>query len=457
VFSCKRVKSKEKDTVTKPNIVLINIDDLGWKDLSFMGNDFFETPNIDALSKKGIIFTNGYASAANCAPSRAILMTGQWPQRHGIYTVGNSDRGQSKFRKLIPTKNTTTLAGSFLTLPEALKDNGYETCHAGKWHLTANPLDSGFDVNIGGSHAGHPSSYYPPFKNIALEAEEGKRLTNLIMDKTISFVKNTNKPFFINYSPYAVHTPIQPVKELLGKYIIKTSEQGHDNAKYATMIENMDDNIGRLITTLKESNKFKNTFIVFTSDNGGLFKVSNQHPLRSGKGSYYEGGIRVPFFFVWPQNIKENQKSEEPISNLDLFPTLLEVANIEKLEDKILDGNSLVTLLKQKQTKLDRPLYWHFPVYLQSVSKVNENRDSKFRTRPGSVIRNGKWKLHHYFEDNMYELYNLEEDIGERTNLVDEEPEKVTELSGLLNKWKSDTNAPIPVELNPEYEFYSSE
>ena len=453
VFSCKKNESQKKEKATKPNIVLINIDDLGWRDLSFMWNDFFETPNIDALSQKGITFSNGYASAANCAPSRANLMTGQWPQRHGIYTVGNSDRGKSKFRKLIPTKNITTLADSFLTLPEVLNNNGYSTCHAGKWHLTDNPLDNGFDINIGGSHAGHPSSYYPPYKNVALEAEEGKRLTDLVMDKTIDFLKTTDGPFFLNYSPYAVHTPIQPVKELVGKYKNKDSEQGHDNANYATMIENMDDNIGRLIAALKEGGKLRNTFIIFTSDNGGLFAVSNQHPLRAGKGSYYEGGIRVPFFFVWPDNIKENQKSEEPISNLDLYPTLLEVASIKKPENKILDGNSLISVLKQKKAKLDRPLFWHFPVYLQSVAKVNENRDAKFRTRPGSVIRNGNWKLHHYFEDNALELYNLEDDLGERNDLVDKEPEKAKELLGLLNSWRAKTKAPIPTELNSEYEL----
>lgn len=175
--------------------------------------------------------------------------------------------------------------------------------------------------------------------------------------------------------------------------------------------------------------------------------------MRSGKGSYYEGGIRVPFFFVWPNTIKENQKSEEPISNLDLYPTLLEVANIEKPEDKILDGNSLIGLLRQNKKSIDRVLFWHFPIYLQAVSKVNENRDAKFRTRPGTVIRNGNWKLHHYFEDNGYELYNLENDLGEKNNLVDKEPEKVKELLGLLNNWRAKTNAPIPSKLNPEYEL----
>lgn len=197
VLSCEQKRELNQETFARPNIILINIDDLGWRDVSFMGSNFFETPHIDALSKKGMLFTDGYASAANCAPSRANLMTGQWPQRHGIYTVGNSDRGKTEDRKLIPTKNIVSLADSLLTLPEVLKDNGYTTCHAGKWHLTDNPTDNGFDFNIGGSHAGHPKSYYPPYKNVDLVAVKGIRLTDLIMDKTIDFIGSTNTPSFL--------------------------------------------------------------------------------------------------------------------------------------------------------------------------------------------------------------------------------------------------------------------
>ena len=436
----------------RPNIILINIDDLGWRDLSFMGSDYFETPNIDALSKKGMIFTHGYSAAANCAPSRASLMTGQWVQRHGIYTVGSSERGRSKDRKLIPIKNTTTLADEFLILPEILQKNGYATCHAGKWHLTDNPLENGFDVNIGGSHAGHPSSYYPPYKNVDLHGEEGQRLTDLIMDKTLEFVKNAKTPFFINYAPYAVHTPIQPVKELVDKYKGKPSAQGHDNANYATMIENMDTNVGRLLLALEETGILENTFIIFTSDNGGLFMVSDQHPLRAGKGSYYEGGIRVPFFFVWKGKIKENQLQETPISNLDVYPTILAVAGIQKPKDLRIDGQSLVSLLVEGKPIKERPLFWHFPIYLQAVTKENENRDPKFRTRPGSVVRFGKWKLHHYMEDDELELYNLENDEGEKLDLAKKEPEKTKELLALLNNWRARTKAPIPILLNPEFE-----
>ena len=450
-IQCKENEKQPSQIQLKTNIVLINIDDLGWRDLGYMGSRFFETPNIDTLATMGMVFDNGYAAAANCAPSRASLMTGQWLQRHGIYTVGSSERGKSVDRRLIPTTNTTTLPSSKQILPEILRQNGYSTCHAGKWHLTDNPLENGFDVNIGGSHAGHPSSYYPPYKNVALEAEEGQRLTDLIMDKTIDFIKNTKSPFFINYAPYAVHTPIQPVKELIGKYKDKQPSKGQDNVNYATMIENMDHNIGRLIQGLKDSGHFDNTFIVFTSDNGGLFKVSNQHPLRAGKGSYYEGGIRVPFFFVWKGNIKENGHHELPISNLDLLPTVLEIARVTPPENLTLDGQNLAPILVQEGSLEERPLFWHFPVYLQAVMKENENRDPKFRTRPGSVIRYGKWKLHHYFEDNGLELYDLEQDLGETTNLAQREPEKVKELLSMLEAWRARTNAPVPTTLNPDY------
>lgn len=452
VYCCNEKKEASHDKEQRPNILLINIDDLGWADLGFQGSDYFETPNLDGLSKKGMIFTNGYASAANCAPSRAGLMTGQWAQRHKIYTVGNSDRGKAKDRKLIPTKNTVTLPNSFEIIPEILQKNGYKTCHAGKWHLTDDPINNGFDVNIGGSHAGHPGSYYPPYKNVKVEAKEGQRLTDAIMDKTVNFIKQTDSPFFLNYSPYAVHTPIQPVKELVKKYEEKPTKMNKKNAKYATMVQNMDENVGRLIKTLKETGKLKNTFIVFTSDNGGLFKVAAQHPLRAGKGSYYEGGIRVPFFFVWDNKIEAGKKSEIPISNLDLYPTILEVAGIHKPEDQNFDGQSLVSVVQGKNAQLDRPLFWHFPIYLQAITKENENKDPKFRTRPGSVIRYGDYKLHHYFEDNDYELYNLKSDIGEKNNLIAIELGKAEELKALLHKWQKDTNAPIPTEINPKFE-----
>ena len=441
----------KKSTFLKPNIIIINVDELGWKDVGYMGSNYYETPNIDALSKLGKIFTNGYAASANCAPSRASLFTGKWPTRHGIYTVGSSKRGKAKNRKLIPISNTRHLTRNHKTISEALKANGYKTIHAGKWHLSKNPLNYGFDVNIGGGPNGHPKNYFPPYKNVALEVAENTHLTDAIMEKAIAQIKTVQQPFFLNYAPYAVHTPIQPIKSLLSKYTAKIPSNGHSNAAYATMIENLDANIGLLIKSLKIANIFDNTLIVFTSDNGGLYGITKQHPLRAGKGSYYEGGIREPFFFVWQDNIPASTSSEVPITNIDLFPTLLEAARISTAKIQF-DGISLLDLLKDKTETIKRPLFWHFPIYLEAYKvNNNENRDPLFRTRPGSVVRYGEWKLHYYFENNDMELYHLKTDIGEKNNLVDKNQEKTAELLTLLKNWWKETKAPLPTALNPKF------
>ncbi len=440
-----------KQESSAPNIIIINVDDMGWKDVGFMGSEYYETPNIDYLSSLGMVFTNGYASASNCAPSRACLMTGQWSPRHGVYTVSPSKRGKSEDRKLIPTKNTHTLSKDHTILPQVLRDNGYVTCQAGKWHLSNNPLEYGFDVNIGGGHNGLPKSYKPPYKNVTIKGGSNKYLTDAIMEKAIPFVDTVQKPFYLNYAPYAVHVPIMPVDSILPKYEKKAPWKGQGNPEYASMVDNLDRNIGLLINKLKERNLFDNTLIVFTSDNGGLYGITKQKPLRAGKGSYYEGGIREPFFFVLNDKIKPSTKSDLPITNLDIFPTILNYAGVKK-SSLTLDGSNLSSVLEGKVETLERPLFWHFPIYLQAYNvNDNENRDPLFRTRPGSVIRKGDWKLHYYFEDDGIELYNLSEDIGENNNLVETNPEKAEELLALLRKWWEDTNAPIPKTKNPEF------
>ncbi|QCW99723.1 sulfatase [Aggregatimonas sangjinii] len=436
----------------KPNVVIINVDDMGWKDVGFMGSSYYETPNIDYLASLGMVFTNGYAAAANCAPSRASLMTGKWTPRHGIYTVNSSERGASKHRKLIPVENTVILSKKHKVLPELLHQKGYNTCHAGKWHLSKNPLEYGFEVNIGGGFNGLPKSYYPPYENVNIKGGENKHLTDLIMEKTLSFVDTVQQPFFLYYAPYAVHTPIQPIDSLLEKYTRKPSWEGQGNPAYATMVENLDRNIGLLISKIKEKGLFNNTLIIFTSDNGGLYGITKQLPLRAGKGSYYEGGIREPFFFVMNDRIKANSKSDIPITHLDLFPTILNFTGIDSNQID-LDGTDLSQILEKKANELKRPLYWHFPIYLQAYNvRDNENRDSLFRTRPGSAIRYENWKLHYYFENNEVELYDLAQDIGEGSNLALQNPEKTTEMLGYLQKWWDETNAPIPKQLNPAYE-----
>ena len=436
----------------KPNIILINVDDMGWRDVGFMGSKYYETPNIDALAADGMIFTNAYAAAANCAPSRACMMSGQWTPRHGIYTVGSSERGNSKDRKLIPVENNITLPDSQFILTEALKSAGYTTCHAGKWHLNDDPTTQGFDVNIGGSHAGNPGSYYPPYKNVpSLQPpSEDYYLTNLVMDKTLDFVKSVeDAPFFLYYSPYAVHTPLNPVKALLPKYQDKLEWNGQNNASYGTMVENLDTQIGRLVSLLKKIRKLDNTFILFISDNGGVYKITKQWPLRAGKGSYYEGGIREPMFVHWPGKVKTGTHTDIPVSNIDFYPTLLEVAGIKKPAGKILDGQSIFPVMTGTGSLSERPFFWHFPIYLEGGNK--ETQDPVFRTRPGSAIRSGNWKLIQYFENNDIELYNLKEYISEKNNLAESNPDKVNELLTILEQWRKKTNAPVPTELNPEY------
>ncbi len=428
---------------------------MGWRDVGFMGSEYYETPNLDSLAAEGMIFTNAYASASNSAPSRACMMSGQWSQRHGIYTVGSSERGKSKERKLIPTPNNTVLPDSQYTLTEALHDAGYITCHAGKWHLSDDPTTQGFDVNIGGSHAGNPGGYYPPYKNVAsLEPPtEDYYLTNLIMDKTLQFLNDVGEqPFFLYYASYAVHAPIHPVDSLLPKYETKPAWNGQNNKEYATMIENIDIQIGRLIENLEKSGKLENTFILFTSDNGGHYEITKQWPLRSGKGSYYEGGIREPMFVRWPGMVAAGTKTDVPVTNLDIYPTLLEVAGEEKPTGKILDGRSILPLLTGSGTMEERPLFWHFPIYLQAYMKEGDpTQDPLFRTRPGSAVRLGDWKLIQYFEYNDLELYNLKNDIGETNNLSETNPEKLQELLNILENWREETNAPVPKESNPEY------
>ncbi|MFV0507568.1 MAG: sulfatase [Bacteroidales bacterium] len=447
VISCSSLVSscREPKEAERPNVIIVNIDDMGWRDVGFMGSEYYETPNIDKLASQGLVFSDAYASAANCAPSRACMMSGQWTPRHGIYTVESSERGRSADRKLVPIPNTITIPEDNYLLPQALRDAGYITCHAGKWHLNDNPLDKGFDINIGGNHSGNPGSYYPPYKNIP-ELKAPTRdysLTELIMDRTLDFLSDIKQPFFLYYAPYAVHTPIQPVKDLLPKYANKKAWNGQDNAKYATMVENVDRQIGRMISKLEETGKMENTLILFTSDNGGVFKITKQYPLRAGKGSYYEGGTRVPMFAFWKDKIKKG-KSEVPVSNIDFYPTILEATGTKKPEYKHLDGLSLLPIANGITP--NRNLYWHFPIYLEGGNK--ETQDPIFRTRPGSSIRSGNWKLIQYFENNDVELYNLKDDPSEKNNMATTAPEKTEELLKMLNKWRKETKAPIPTELN---------
>tara|TARA_B110000037_G_scaffold223172_1_gene303224 strand:+ start:1248 stop:2708 length:1461 start_codon:yes stop_codon:yes gene_type:complete len=445
-----------QNKASKPNIIYINVDDLGYKDVGFMGSTYFETPNINQLSKEGMIFTQGYAGAANCAPSRACLMSGQNTPRHGVYTVANSDRGNTRTRKLIPIKNTKHLSNEMVTMAEGFKMAGYTTGTFGKWHVTSDPLKDGFDVNIGGNHFGSPggNGYTAPYNklpNLKI-APIGENLTDRLTSEAMSFIEsNKEKSFFLYLPYYAVHTPLMGKRELVEKYKAKGGRNGQENPVFAAMVENVDTNIGKLLRLLEDLKLSDNTLVVFTSDNGGIRAISSQDPLRAGKGSYYEGGTRVPYILKWPNIIEANTTNKTPIVNMDFFPTFMSIIGVQ-LNNKILDGQDILPLLKGKNIE-ERPLYWHFPIYLQAYSvEKDDGKDPLFRTRPGSTIIYKNWKLHHYFEDDDLELYNLEYDLGERINLATSHPKKKQELFKLLNDWRNDVDAKIPLELNPEYD-----
>ena len=437
-------------TAKKPNIVLIYADDLGYTDLSCQGSKFYETPNIDRIAREGMTFTNAYAGAANCAPSRACLMTGMYSPRHGIFTVGNSDRGKAKDRKLIPIKNTQILDEKFVTLGEALQSKGYRTCVAGKWHLSKDPTKDGFHTNFGGTTWGHPKSYFSPYKNPYLsDGPKGEHLPERLGRDVANWItENSKSPFFVYLPFYSVHTPIQAPADLTRKYEKKAPHGSHKNPKYAAMIDAMDQAVGHILKTLDELKLAENTLVIFTSDNGPHGSISRAEPLRGVKGMYYEGGIREPFLVRYPGVIQAGSTNETPISQVDLYPTFLELAE-EKIP-KRLDGVSLKSAFGGEALP-ERALFWHFPGYLQSYKADPDSASRFFRTTPCSVIRKGDWKLIQYFEDGTLELYDLKNDPSERKNLAKKEAEKTADLLKDLQAWQKETKAPIPTEKNPAY------
>jgi arylsulfatase A-like enzyme len=443
----------------KPNILLINVDDLGWTDLGFMGSKYYETPTIDKLAGEGMIFTNAYASAANCAPSRACMLTGQGPTEHGVYTVGNSDRGEAALRKLIPYPNKTSIKADHPTFASCMKEAGYTTGMVGKWHLSDDPCEHGFEFNIAGCHHGHPPTYFSPYNIPTLQnGPDGEYLPERLSDEVCDFLEsNKENPFMLYYSTYLVHTPIEGKADQVEYYKKKKEEFGEDenhyNPVYAAMIHSLDIAVGKVLDKLEELELKEKTMVIFISDNGGIRAISKQKPLKGGKGSYYEGGIRVPLIIRYPQMTENGSICHTPVTNMDFFPTFLELSGASVPEGYKLAGKSILSLLSEKNDLEKRDLIWHFPVYLQAYdTNLDEGRDPLFRTRPGSVIRSGKWKLHQYFEDNALELYNLENDIGERNNLIGKHPDIAEKLLTKLQKWQEENKAPICTELNPEYD-----
>lgn len=424
----------------KPNIIFILADDLGWRDLGFMGSRYYETPRIDKLAEEGVGFTSAYSNAPNCAPTRACLMSGQYGPRHGVYTVGTSERGPANMRKLVPTPNTTDLDTKVVTIADALKPAGYTSACIGKWHLgdkePYRPQDRGFDVVVARDHAGHFD-------------KQGNYLTDTLTDKALEFIAaNKDRPFFLYLAHHAVHTPIQAKKELIEKYKKKTGDEIHNNPTYAAMIESVDQGVGRVLDKLDELVLAENTVVFFFSDNGGYGNVTSMAPLRGSKGMLYEGGIRVPLIIRWPGVAKPRTKCDVPVIGIDFYPTMLEIAGAKKPRRHILDGESILPLLKGADKLKRKAIFWHFPAYLEPYNE----RQKPWRTTPAGAVRMGDWKLIEFFEDNRIELYNLKYDISEKENLAESNPEKAEELHRLLLNWRKKTNAPVPTERNPKYD-----
>ncbi len=440
-----------------PNIVLFLIDDLGWRDLGCQGSSYYQTPNIDRLAEEGVRFTDAYAACAVCSPTRAAILTGKYPARllltdwlpSGRWDP-NSKLRSGRFLRSLPLEENT--------LAEALRAAGYLTASIGKWHLGSEPFSlpehHGFDVNIAGNAHGAPGRYFFPYLGnwsipttgqdarweVLPDGVEGEYLTDRLTDEAVTFVENNaDKPFFLYFPHYGVHTPLQARKEVIAKYEDVPESDRQGKPEYAAMVESIDDSVGRIMTTLKGLELEKNTVVIFTSDNGGFYNATSNAPLRANKGAYYEGGIRVPLIIKWPEVAKAGLVVSEPVTSTDLYPTCLAAAGQPLLPHQHMDGVNLQSLLAGDSASVDRPLFWHYPHYNEHPSSV-----------PGSVIRKGNWKLIETFDPEGIELYNLDEDLSETRNLAGEEPSRVSGMLEELNAWRREVGAEM---MTPNTDF----
>jgi arylsulfatase A-like enzyme len=435
----------------KPNIIFIMADDLGYTDVACFGSKYYETPNIDRLATQGMKLTN-YHHHQNCTPTRAALMSGQYSARTGTYTVGGIDRFDWSKRPLRPVDNVPNLPLDRVILPAALKTAGYVTGMFGKWHIGQNgdyhPGKRGFDEAIvsQGAHfdfATDPKTPYP----------KGQYLADFLTDKAVDFIKRHKDESFFLYLPhFGVHSPHHAKPELIAKFKKKPGVGGHNNPTYAAMIASVDESVGRVMATLDELKLAENTVLIFTSDNGGVggyvregvkkdgSDVTDNAPLRSGKGSLYEGGTRVPFIVRWPGKVKPGSVCDVPGIHVDMYPTLVALGGGKLPDKQIFDGESLAPLFRDPKAKLAREaIYQHFPGYLGAGT-------DSWRTTPVSLIQAGDWKLMEFLEDGRLELYNLREDIGETKNLVATMPDKAKELHAKLVAWRTAIKAPMPAK-----------
>lgn len=430
----------------KPNILFILVDDMGWRDLACFGHEIHETPNIDGLASQGMRFTNAYAACPICAPSRAAIMTGKFPSNTGFVdnfasVLNGKTLQRSKVSQFLDVKE--------VTLADALQGGGYQTGFLGKWHLSVGmeprlPTDQGFDVNVAGSFWGRPlKGYFSPYQMPNLEdGPKGEYLPDRLTTEAIRVMDDfskQDKPWLLYMSYYTVHGPFHSKPEKTKKYAAKARQAKVKlkNPAYAGMIESLDENVGRMVQWLEEKGLRKNTIIVFTSDNGGMVKATENHPLRSYKGDIYEGGIRVPCIIDWPGVTKSGSVSDTPINGTDFYATLLAMAGLPQQPQNHQDSVNLAPLLQGDSNFQRGPLVWHYPVGVPHIA----------HSKPGSVIRSGDWKFLRFYEDGREELYNLKNDIGETKNLVASMPKKAAELKAQLDAALKTHGATIPTSV----------
>ena len=452
----------------QPNFVIFLVDDLGWTDLGCYGSDFFETPNIDRLAADGVRFTHGYAACTVCSPTRAALMTGLYP---GRTNVTDWIPGHSRPRaKLKPPDWTMRLEHRHTTLAEALGAEGYRTAHVGKWHLMPRlepevmmdytPDRHGFEINVAGNEWGAPGSYFHPYERngrpvypLPEGGSDGDYLTDRLTDEALEIIEGfRGDPFLLYFPYYTVHTPIQAKPEDLARFQDRSDPaRRHRNPAYAGMLAALDRSVGRVRAKLDELGLADDTVIVLTGDNGGLDRKgpdgrmgnpTENDPLRAGKGSAYEGGVRTPTIYFWPGVTVPGSVSNEPVITVDVYPTILELAGVagNPAHNEQVDGVSLAGILRDPDAELGRDtLFWHYPHYHNGGST------------PHSAIRAGDWRLVHFYEDGRSELYNLAEDVSESRDLAGEMPDKAAELLAQLDEWRAAVGAQEPLP-NPDAE-----
>ncbi len=459
LIACQPATESQEHT----NFVIILADDMGYSDPGFMGNPFYETPHLDQLAQQGMVFNRFYPSAANCAPTRASLLTGMYSPRHGVYLPQGLARGGAteKMRFKVPTHGEDSTFFTFpisinhvdpdvVSLAELLKPAGYVSARLGKWHIGDD--NQGFDLVSSAGVPGEITNKGGDEKRYYDDTTVARKLTDLALD---FMEENQEQPFFLYLSHWEVHTSLAAAKNRVAYYRQKLAENSYDfeyDPVYAGEVEQIDLSVGRVMQKLDQLGLAENTVFIFTSDNGGLSDITDNAPLRAGKGTYYEGGIRVPMVIRWPQEVTAGTSTDVPVNGIDFMPTFAALARQEPPISQPLDGVSLVPLL-QGQELQERDLYFHFPLYLggggkDKVMPSYQGDANYWRAVPSTTIISGNWKLIYYYEYDDYELYNLAEDIAEENNLAEKMPEKAQQMIEKIKQWTVSTEAPIPALLN---------